>query len=241
MKDMVSINDRYRKIMLSFFCCIFFLASGAQKGNDLLVYAVKGTVTTTYNNQESPVKIGKVLRTGASINLRPGARLTMVCKQGKPLAVDREGVFPLERWRDSCKSGTNSMTSNYFKYIWTELYARSPEHAEEDKGVNAVTRGEAPSRVEYYPNRVKIEFSRGLDTLNYVSGDFPLSWTCYDYDGKYLFKLYDAKTGKLIYKDSLFRSYIMISKFKELLVPGKRYSWTVSAPKAGIIKKRILN
>ncbi len=236
---MLSLNDKYSKLLLTLCCCFFFTVLYAQRANDLLVYAVKGTVTATYNNQESLVKIGKVLRTGTTLHVRQGARMTMVCKEGKPLGVNKEGIFPLTRWKDSCRSGANSMTTNYFKYIWNEMYTRSPEHAQDEKGVNAVTRSPAPDI--FYSNRIKIEFSPGLDTLNYVSGDFPLSWTSYSYDGKYLFRLYDVKTGKLLYKDSLYRSFISTSKFKELLVPGNRYAWTVSAPRAGIIKKRILN
>ncbi|MEO6611168.1 MAG: hypothetical protein ABIT05_03515 [Chitinophagaceae bacterium] len=236
---MISIHSKSGKSVLALCCCFIFVSLHAQRVNDLLVYAVKGTVTAIYNNQESPIKIGKVLRSGTTIHLRQGARMTMVCKEGKPLAVDKEGIFPVSRWKDSCRSGGNSMTSNYFKYIWNEMYSRSPDNPDQQKGVTAVTRSPAPDI--FNPRRIKIEFSPGLDTLNYVGGDFPLSWTCYDYDGKYIFTLYDGKTGTLLYKDSLSRSFIRISKFKDLLVPGKRYSWTISAPKSGLIKRRILN
>jgi hypothetical protein len=238
-KCMIPIIDKCGRFILTVYSCFLFSSLEAQRANDLLVYAVKGTVTATYNNQETPIKIGKVLRNGTTLHLRQGARLTMVCKEGKPLAVDREGVFPLSKWKDSCRSGANSITSNYFKYIWSEMYARSPEHSEEEKGVNAVTRSPAPDI--FNPGRIRIEFNRGLDTLNYAGGDFPLSWTCYDYNGKYVFKLYDAKSGKLIYKDSLTRSLIRVSKFNHLLVPGKRYSWSISTPRTGVSKRRILN
>ncbi|MEO7924700.1 MAG: hypothetical protein ABIR30_13545 [Chitinophagaceae bacterium] len=230
-----------REFFLILFCLFVLTSANAQKGNELLVYAVKGSVMATYNNQESAVKIGKVLKPGTTITVKPGASMTMVCKQGKPLSVNKEGSFPVNKWKDSCKTGGNSITASYFKYIWSEFYTRSPEHKEEEErlAVNAVTR--SPSPIVFNPNRIRIEFNPGLDTLNYTGVDFPLSWTCYDYSGKYSFKLYDLKTGKAIYKDSLHRSIINTSQFGHLLQEGKKYAWTVSAPKAATVKKRILN
>ena len=224
--------------------CLFLVCSShAQQGNELLVYAVKGTVTAKYNNQESAVKIGKVLKPGTTINVMQGAGMTMLCKQGKPLSVTKAGSFFLSNWKDSCKTTSNSVTSSYFKYIWSEFYTRSKEYQDEqkDKNVSAVTRSDAPRRYKSNPKKIKIEFSPGLDTLNYASGNFPLSWTCYDYSGKYFFTLYEATTGREVYKDSLHRSFIPVEKFIALLEKGKRYSWTVTAPNASVIRKRILN
>ncbi|MBK7560501.1 MAG: tetratricopeptide repeat protein [Chitinophagaceae bacterium] len=223
---------------------VFSVPLWAQRGNEFLVYTVNGHVTALYNSLESAVKIGKILKPGTTITMKQGARMTMVCKQGKPLPVTKEGSFPINNWKDSCKMNGNSMTSNYFKYIWNEFYTRSDEYqAEQKKGkdVNAVTRSPAPRRFEFRPNRVKIEFSPGLDTLNYASGNFLLSWVSYNYSGKYLFTLFNTSTGRVLYKDSLHRSFITIDKFVKLLEPGTRYAWTITAQKGGIIKRRILN
>jgi len=241
MKKMFSENNVYLVFSCIIICLCFATSIKAQAGTELLVYAIKGNITAVYNNEESPVKIGRLLKPGTVIKIKSGSKMTMVCKQGRPFFLSKEGDYPLSKWNDSCKTSTSSITANYFKYIWNEFYTHSPEYQQDQNtsALGAVTR--SPAQDVFNPRKVNISFNQGLDTLNYTNGDFPLSWTCYNYSGKYTFRLYETRTGKLLYKDSVQRSFISISKFKNLLEAGKRYYWTATAPRAGKIKKRVLN
>lgn len=229
--------------------CLILLASvlfsaemEAQRGDELLVYAVKGEVTAIYKQQESRVKIGKVLRQGTTIRTAKDASLTMLCTKGKAISLQKEGSFPLSRWRDSCTVTDGSITANYFKYIWQQMYAYSPEKKEEMRRRNnmAVSRGENPVSGKNQKFR-KLEISKSLDTLQFDGDPFVLSWTGNGYRGMYYFALYDASGKDTVYRDSSRLSFIDIKKFAGLLEPGKSYRWSVKANEVPASKKRVLN
>jgi hypothetical protein len=188
--------------------------------------------------------VGRVLKPGTSIRTEKDARLTMVCKQGKPLSVFREGTYPISRWKDSCRNTQGSVSAHYFQYIWTEMYKRSDDYKDDlDKNNNlAVVRGENPYRYADYPEgMIVVEFPRGLDTVNYTGEDLPLSWICYDYNGKYQFSIYTSRDRKLVFRDSVNANEIFVSRFANKLKPGVSYAWTVSAnANTGVIRRRIL-
>lgn len=221
------------KIIVNFFCLFFFSSVLGQKGDELLVYSMKGNVTVIENNIESKVKIGKVLKPGSSIKTQPLAKLTMVCKEGKPISVTKEGTFPVVKWKDSCATGKNSVTSKYFQYIWDQLYVRSDDYKRNHPDdIGAVVRNDAPVRGEII---MEIEFNEALDTINYASGRFPLSWTTnIDYAGKYHFMLVNAKGGKPLYKDSIAANTMPLDKLKKYMLPGHIYNWYVTTEKTGI-------
>ena len=226
-------------LLLPFFFCA---ESKAQRGDELLVYAVKGEVTAFYKQQETRVKIGKVLKQGTTIKTGKDASLTMLCTKGKALSLQKEGSFPLSRWRDSCTTSDGSITANYFKYIWQQMYAYSPEKKEEMRRRNnmAVSRGENPATGKKQ-KFTKLEFKKSLDTLQYDGEPFILSWTGNGYRGMYYFTLYDALGKDTLYADSSRLSYIDTKKFATLLEPGKSYRWSVKAAAVPLSKKRVLN
>ena len=211
----------------------FVYSSYGQQGEELLVYSLKGNVTVIENDKESKVKIGKVLKPGSTLKTQKLAKLTMVCKEGKALTVTKEGSFPIIRWKDSCETNNhNSVTSKYFKYIWEQLYMRSEDFKKNSSGdIAAVVRNEAPVRGE---DDMEILFEEALDTVYYAAGDFPLSWrTNKDYSGKYYFRLYDSKAGKVVYKDSIVGNTLSIENLKRYMKPGSTYQWSVATKKTG--------
>jgi hypothetical protein len=222
-------------------CLLFSSALRAQRGDELLVYAVKGKVTAIFKNQETPVKIGKVLLPGAVVKTQQDAFLTMLCPKGKPISLTKAGSFPVTRWKDSCKTTRNSLTSTYFKYIWDQLYSYSPEHKEELRKRNdmAVARGDPPLGLK--PGRfTRIAFSKGLDSLYYDGSPFPLSWQGSGYRGYYHFTVYDEKGQTVIFKDSMRNNFIAVDSFRHVLEEGKSYRWAVSAAGVPASKKRVL-
>ena len=225
-------------IVTAVFYC---LPSNAQRGDELLVYAVKGKVTSVFKNAETTVKVGKVLSPGMILKTEENATLTMLCAKGKPLFVNRKGNYPVTKWKDSCRTPANSVTSNYFKFIWSQLYAYSPENKEEMNKRNemAVSRGEPDKDVRSKKPK-KMVFSKGMDTVNYDGRSFPLSWNVSNYHGTYYFKLYDAGGRKLLYQDSLRINFIQLDSLKHLLVPGQQYRWTVSAKGIPVSAKKTI-
>ncbi|MFN8290665.1 MAG: hypothetical protein U0U70_10435 [Chitinophagaceae bacterium] len=220
----------------------------AQQSNDLLVYSVKGKVSVIRDadkNKAVPVKIGSVLHVGDLISADKSASVTMLCNQGKPILLNKEGTFALKTWKDSCREDKSSLSSSYFRFIWGQMYSYSPENKEahRPKSDMAVVRGEEPLEsgpvVKTPPS---LQFSKGMDTVDYFNklDNFPLSWRGNNYSDKYIFKLYNAKGTKLLFRDTLRTSYILISRFRDRMQPGQQYRWTVSMKKGGPSKKRVL-
>lgn len=231
-----------KKNSFLFVFLLLAVSSEAQRGDELLVYSVKGKVTAIYKKKETQVKIGKVLVPGCVIKTEKDAKLTMLCTKGKPISLAKQGSFPVTRWKDSCKTTTASITSNYFKYIWDQLYSYSPEHKEQMRRRNdmAVARGEPSAGIK--PKKfTKLEFSKGMDTVNYDGSPFRLSWSGSGYKGYYHFTLYDEKAAKILYQDSLKRNFIAIDSFRHLLTEGESYRWTIAAYGVPVSKKRVLN
>lgn len=218
---------------------LIFSPAFAQQGDELLVYAVKGKVTAFYNNQETVVKIGKVLHPGTVLKTDKGASLTLLCSKGRPLSINKEGTYPVNNWKDSCRSTSGSLSSSFFKYIWGQMYIYSPEHKEEQrkKSELAVVRGEEP--VVANKKVAKLEFKKGMDTVHYDGNNFPLSWNGINYNKPYVFNLYDTK-GKTIYSLTTRYSYIPIDSFRHVLAEGNNYRWSVSAKGLPVSRKRVL-
>jgi hypothetical protein len=208
-------------------CCLFICcAVSAQKGDELLVYSLTGNVTVVENNAESRVKIGKVLKPGSMIKTQKQAKLTLVCKQGKPITISEQGNFPVDRWKDSCETSNNSMTTKYFQFIWDQLYVRSDEYKKDHPGDDGSMIA-APSRGQ---EEVEIMINQWMDTVYYTGGNFPISWTTSNpYDGKYFFRFYDARSKKLLFTDSVWKNNVDLAKLKKYMKLGSLYYWQVSA------------
>lgn len=231
-----------RKIILFIFTTSLWVALPAQQGRELLVYAVRGTVTARYQEHSFPLKIGKVLQPGTVITTEKDASLTLLCPQGKPIALNQAGQFPLSKWKDSCKSGSGyTVSGNYFRYIWQQLYANSPEHKEEQRRQNnlAVSRGE-PQGYPVLKKARNILFKTGMDTVYDDGSSFPLSWTASAETGPFFFTLLDASGKKLVFRDTVRNSFIAIDSFRHLLRQGNTYRWTVGAKGVKTSRARIL-
>lgn len=232
-------NNKTIKILLTGICLLFLCSTKAQTGDELLVYSIKGSVMVIEKDKESSVKIGKVLKPVVTIKTQKSAKLTMVCKEGKPLSITKEGIFPIVKWKDFCSIADNSITSKYFQYIWDQLYVRSEDYKKEHPGeIDNNERIGAPVRGE---KMLEIEVIEGLDIINYATGIFRLSWsTNIEYKGKYYFVLRDSKSGNQLYNDSISGNSILISDLSKYMRPGNSYSWSVTAGKTGFSDERII-
>jgi hypothetical protein len=218
--------------MRTLFLFSFFLVVSpaiAQKGDELLVYSLKGNVTVIEDNKESKARIGKVLKPGSLIKTRRDAKLTMVCKEGRPISVTKEGSFPVLLWRDSCNTRHASVTTKYFQYIWDQLYTRSDDYKNDHAVIGGV--GETPMRGN---DEKEILFNEWMDSMNYAGGAFPLSWTTnFGYAGNYHFVLVNSKTRKTVFQDSLSTNSIQLEKLKKYMRSGNSYSWSIATKPTG--------
>jgi hypothetical protein len=214
-------------LIFTLFC---IRSAWSQKGNELLVYSLKGNVTVVENNKESKVRIGKVLKPGSTVKTQKLSKLTMVCKQGKPISVTKEGSFPVEQWKDSCTMPANSMTTKYFQFIWDQLYVRSDDYKKEHPdGGDMLT--DAPVRGQ---EDLEILVDGRFDSIYYASGKFPLKWTTTkNYEGKFYFSLYNERSNKLVFKDSVRGESIKLEKIKKYMRTGNDYSWSLGTSATG--------
>ena len=140
----------------------------ASAQNSFLIYTVKGNVSVIENNVTTKAKIGRLLPESAQVVVAPGGVISLICNQANLININK-GKVNLSTLGEQCKLTDQSVTSNYLKYVWSQLTAKpgSPEKNRKAfmTNVGAVSRG---------VNNVWID--PRLDTVKYVSGNFPLSW-----------------------------------------------------------------
>jgi hypothetical protein len=151
--------------------------------NSFLIYTVKGNVSVIENNVTSKAKIGRLLPESAQIVIAPGAVVSLICNQANLISLNK-GKVSLSTLDEQCKTTEGSATSNYLKYVWSQLTSH-PGTPEKNRklfmtNVGAVSRG---------VNNVWID--PRLDTVKYVSGSFPLSWKSYAEAEEFEFFIYD--------------------------------------------------
>ncbi len=139
--------------------------------NSFLIYTVKGNVSVTENNVTTKAKVGKLLPESAQVVIAPGSVVSLICNQATLINLSK-GKVTLSSLNEQCKTTDGSVSSNYLKYVWSQLTSKpgTPEKNRKQfmTNVGAVSRG---------VNSVWID--PRLDTIKYVGGSFPLSWKSY--------------------------------------------------------------
>ncbi|HYC38936.1 MAG TPA: hypothetical protein VEB63_00485 [Chitinophagaceae bacterium] len=194
----------------------------AAQENNFLLYSFKGNVTVVENKSESAAKVGRVMNSGAVLKVPAGGVATLICNENAMFTVKKAGSFSMGQFGDSCKVKTGSVTSNYVKYVWNQMTKSSGSPGSNRKAfmnnVGAVTRS---------VNNIWID--PRLDTVNYVSGDFPLSWKSYAEAENFEFFLFRSNDGSpAFFRTTLDKLKIPISKFAAQLKPGNTYYWTAA-------------
>ena len=96
--------------------------------NSFLIYTVKGNVSVIENNVTTKAKIGRLLPESAQVVIAPGAVVSLICNQANLINLNK-GKVSLSTLSEQCKTTEGSATSNYLKYVWSQLTAHpgSPE------------------------------------------------------------------------------------------------------------------
>ncbi len=206
-----------------FILCFMALACFIYSQNSFMIYSFKGTVNCTDNGTTGPAKIGKMLSNTASLVVGSGGAVTLICNQAATFTIGKSGNYSMSRYNDSCKVKANSVSANYVKYFWNQMTAK-------DEGTPGSNRKAFMNTVGAVSRSVNdIWIDTRLDTINYVSGDFPLRWKSYSEAKEFTFMLYNSTDITTpAFSSNLLKQKINISDFKKLMTPGKSYYWTAS-------------
>ena len=205
------------------------------QSNNYLVYSFKGNVAVVDNKAESKAKVGRMLNSNATIKVPAGGMVTLICNEVSMFSIKKAGSYTLSQFADSCKVNNSSFTSNYVKYVWTQMTKSSGSPGSDRKKfmntVGAVSRS---------INNIWVD--PRLDTVNYSGGEFPLSWKSYADAKDFDFTLYDApSTEKPIYKTTVGKLKIPIATFLSKIKAGNTYYWTAAVKGEQNEELKVLN
>ncbi len=106
------------------------------------------------------------------------------------------------------------------KYVWTQLTSK-PGTPEKNRKAFMSNSGAVSRSI----NNIWID--PRLDTLNYLSGNFPLSWKSYAEAEDFQFQLYEKeKSKKTIYTFDTKNKFVTVKQIEKIMEPGKTYYWT---------------
>ena len=199
---------------------LFLFVSGVSaQDNMFVVYSLKGNVSVIDNKTETRAKIGTILDGNETIKVGAGSFATLICNETKAFSLSKPGNYSTASLKDSCKISSGSVSSNYMKYVWTEL--TKPKGTPEKNRKNFMANVGAVSRGI---NNVWIDPK--LDTINYVSGTVPLSWKSYTDAEEFEFKLYDEEGKNTLFSKSVKKKHIDVAELLKTIQVGKAYRWT---------------
>ena len=207
-----------RFVSLLFLIIVFNSLATAQ--NSFLIYTVKGNVSVIENNATTKAKVGRLLPESAQIVIAPGGVVSLICNQANLINLNK-GKVSLSTLGEQCKLTDQSVTSNYLKYVWSQLTAKpgSPEKNRKAfmTNVGAVSRG---------VNNVWID--PRLDTVKYVSGSFPLSWKSYAEAEEFEFFIYDKPSSNPVVILSTKNRFVDAKTLAEKMKPSSITYWTAA-------------
>jgi hypothetical protein len=217
------------------FFILFLAAATVNAQSSFLLYSFKGNVAVVENNTESKAKVGKTMTSASSIKVGPASAVTLICNEAAMFTITKAGTYRLTSFGDSCKVNSGSVSANYVKYVWAQMTKPSGSAGSNRKAymnnVGAVTRS---------INNIWVD--PRLDTLNYSSGDFPLSWKSYSEAKDYDFRLYKADNiAEPFYNTSVGKLKIPITSFASKMKAGESYLWISAVKGEENDERKILN
>ncbi len=219
---------------LILFCSLTVIASAQ---NEYLLYSFKGNVSVVENKTENKAKVGKVLNEAASIKVAAGGTVTLICNEVAMFSIKKPGTYNLAQFKDSCRVSNSSVSANYVKYVWNQMTSSGGS-----AGTNRKLYMNTVGAVSRSINNVWID--PRLDTVNYsgVPGDFPLSWKSYTDAEDFEFSLFEnAAAETALYKNTVDKKKIVITKFSDKLSAGKSYYWTAAIKGEENEERKVLN
>ena len=222
-----------KHLLLTLFVLTFMGAANAQEG--FLIYTLQGSVLVKDNTLDGKAKIGQLLTDKAEINLGAGSAVSLICSESHLITINKAGKYALKNYSKECADTKPSVTNNYLKYIWSQL-TQKPGTPEKNRkqymnNVGAVSRS---------INSIWID--PRLDTMNYTSGSFPLSWKSYADEEHFEFLLYSNKDIQVpILVIPTTKKQISIADILGKMKQGEQYYWTAIVKGNTNDERKILN
>ncbi len=217
------------------FFILLTISGFASAQSSFLIYSFKGNVKTVENNAEAGAKIGKVMNNAGTIKIGPSSAVTLICNEAAMFTISKAGTYKLSSFGDSCSVSKSSVSANYVKYVWAQMTKSSGSAGSNRKAymnnVGAVTRDMNPVWVDPI-----------LDTVNYVSGDFPLSWKCYAEADKFDFMLFNSNNiAEPFYTTEVTKKKISIQSLISKMKVGESYYWIPAMKEVVNENRKVLN
>lgn len=206
------------------FLILFSLIAGfVAAQNTFMLYSYKGNVSVVENKVTSKAKVGKMINANATIKVAAGSAVTLICNEAAMFTFAKAGNYALNKFGDSCRVSSNSVSANYVKYVWAQMTKSSGSAGSNRKAymntVGAVSRGGIHN----------VWVDPRLDTVNYSEGEFPLSWKSYADADKFEFRLYSHDNiSTPIFSKIVSKLKIPITDFSSRMEVGNSYFWTAS-------------
>lgn len=224
-----------KKIPCFIFLFLFAVMAGAQD-NSFLLYSFKGNVSVIENKTETKARIGKIMNSEAVLKVADGSIATLICNEAAMFTIKKAGSYSLSRFKDSCYVSSSSVSANYVKYVWNQM----TNHGDGSPGSNRKMFMSTVGAVSRSVNNIWID--PRLDTVNYSSGEFPLSWKSYADAEEFEFSLYsNANTSEPAYKTVIKKMKISIPVFLNKIKPGNTYFWTTAVKGEENDELKVLN
>jgi hypothetical protein len=220
---------------LHLFFILIITAATASAQSSFLLYSFKGNVNVVENNVEGKAKVGKTMNSSATVKVGANSAVTLICNEAAMFTFSKAGTYKLSNFGDSCKVSSNSVSSNYVKYVWAQMTKSGGSPGSNRKAymnnVGAVTRD---------MNAVWVDPK--LDTVNYVSGDFPLSWKCYSDANDFDFMLFNSNNiAEPFYTNSTSKKKMSIQTFVSKMKVGETYFWIPAVKGEDNENRKVLN
>jgi hypothetical protein len=210
-----------KKYFLLFLIVSFAVSLSAQE-NTFLLYSIKGNVNVVENKTETKAKIGKLLNNNAVLKVPAGSAVTLICNEAAMFTISKAGSYSLNQFKDSCEISSSSVSANYVKYVWNQM-----TKSQGSPGSNRKAFMNTVGAVSRSVNNIWID--PRLDSVNYAGGDFPLSWKSYADAKEFEFSLFTApENGQPLFKTTITKLKIPITKFATQLKTGNTYYWTAA-------------
>ena len=130
---------RLNILFILLLCC-----AAVRAQNEFLVYTLKGNVTISENKTTAKAKIGKLLDPSAQITVPADGAVTLICNQASLITL-KAGKHQLADLAGQCKPSDQSVSSNYLKFVWSQLTTKEGIPEKNRKyfmgNVGAVSRG----------------------------------------------------------------------------------------------------
>jgi len=212
-----------------------FVVQATYGQKNYVVMNLQGAAWKTADKQQHSLKIGQQLEKNETITIDKNSRIVLICPNYSPISLGPDTAFLLSGSLASCTRRFNSITGDYFRYMWNEL-THPHSSVEKDRRkymgnhYGAVVRG------------VTIKTDPALDTINSYQSDLFIRWKSDKGGNGSSFVVYDnSQGGKKLFSSPVRNGSISLNEIRKHVNGKNPVYWTFKkgnkeAEKRNVIK-----